>query len=295
MQKKITIIGAPCDLGANIRGTILGPDAIRSQNLHDFLTHLGHATSDYGNVKVPQRSTIQNDTPNFLQSIATVTHEIKTACLASLQANQFPLLLGGDHSMAIGSVAASHEYFEDLGLIWIDTHADINTPDSSPSKNIHGMPVSVLLKEGYHGLTKLVHLGMKPENIVMIGLRDIDQTEKVLLRQSGVQFFTLRDVDELGIQGVFKRINKEFIATKTNLHVSFDLDVMDPLQVPGVSTPVNGGLTIREAHLLLELLHETGKVRSCDFVELNPLKDIKGTSTTVAVELIGSLLGSTII
>ena len=294
-EKKISIIGVPSDLGANTAGCRLGPDALRISGVHRMLHQLGYDTTDLGNIKVPERHYGQNGTSNYLNEITTINKALYTHCLNSLNKNELPLTLGGDHSLAIGSVAASAEKHPNLGLIWIDTHADLNTPSTSRTQNIHGMPVSTLLHDGFPELVYLVTSKISPKNIVMIGLRDIDKEEKLLLKQSEIKYYTMRDIDEMGIQGVFKQIQHLLIDKVDALHVSFDLDVMDPLTIPGVSTPVHGGLSLREAHLLLELLHETDKIKSADFVELNPMNDIKGSSAQHAISLIGSLFGSSII
>ena len=295
MNKSISVIGVASDLGANIAGSRLGPDAIRVAGLHRILQTLGYTTNDQGNLIAPLRLYGQDGSSNYLQEIAKLNKQLKEACTQAFTNGQCPLILGGDHSLAIGSIAATLNHYKDVGLIWVDTHADLNNPSSSETQNIHGMPVSTLLHNSFKELVQLVNVPLRPENVVMIGLRDIDQEEKEILTQSGIHYFTMRHVDELGIQGVFRAAQQLLIDKVSALHVSFDMDVMDPLQVPGVSTPVNGGLNIREAHLLLELLHESDKVVSCDFVELNPMHDVKGQSAQVALDLIGSLFGTSII
>lgn len=294
-NKKISVLGVASDLGANIAGARLGPDAIRVAGLHRVLRGLGYLTEDAGNLTVPLRLFGTDGATNYLREITALNQSIIKSCSKSLENGVIPLTLGGDHSIAIGTVAAAANHYNNLGLIWIDTHADLNNPHSSPSKNIHGMPVSTLLHNGYPSLVELVKSPLKPENIALIGLRDIDKEERVILANSNIHYYTMRDTDEIGIQGVFKQIKHQVIDKVEHLHVSFDLDVMDPLQVPGVSTPIDGGLTAREAHLLLELLFETQKMVSCDFVELNPMNDIQGKSAQMAVNLIGSLFGTTII
>lgn len=298
--KIIDIIGAPSDLGANQRGAAMGPAAIRTANLHEELIQSGRKTNDLGDIYVPIRFTLDESNTSYqhLYPITKICQDIKSKALSSLNNNHLPLLLGGDHSLSIGSLAATCEYHKnkELGLLWIDTHADINTPETSPSGNIHGMPINTLLGNGYASLIELFNEQqvIKPEHIVFIGLRDIDKAEKKILAQSNIKVYSMRDVDELGIQYIMKQIHDQIFNNIDGIHLSFDLDVMDPLQVPGVSTPVSGGLTLREAHLLLEMVYESNKLVSADFMELNPMNDIKGQSAKTAVDLICSLFGKTI-
>ena len=294
-KKRISVLGVASDLGANMAGTRLGPDAIRIAGLHRVLKGLNYDIEDLGNLTVPLRSFGTDGVTNYLKEITDLNKSIYESCSSSLQKGNIPLTLGGDHSIAIGTVAASANHYKNLGLIWIDTHADLNNPNSSLTKNIHGMPVSTLLHQGYPSLVALVKRQLLPENIAIIGLRDIDKEERIILSQSKINYYTMREVDERGIQGVFKDVKSKLIDKLDHVHISFDLDVMDPTQVPGVSTPVDGGLTIREAHLLLELLFETQKMVSCDFVELNPMSDLQGKSAQTAVNLIGSIFGTSII
>jgi len=291
----ISILGAASDLGANRAGARIGPDAIRIAGLHKKLKQLDYQITDSGNTPVPLRNFGLEGTYNYLIEIADINNTIFEHCYQALQGKKIPLTLGGDHSIAMATVAASAKHFDNLGVIWIDTHADMNNPQSSPSKNIHGMPLSTLLHDGFNELVKRVPKKLEPQNVALIGLRDIDKKEKTLLSDSKMNYYTMRDIDELGIQGVFKALSNKMLNRLDHLHVSFDLDVMDPIHAPGVSTPVNGGLSTREAHLLLELLYETKKVKACDFVELNPMRDLKGKSAKLMVELITSLFGSTII
>ncbi|MFT6746855.1 MAG: arginase [Glaciecola sp.] len=291
----ISILGAASDLGANRAGARMGPDAIRIAGLHRKLKQLDYQITDSGNIPVPLRNFGSEGAYNYLIEIADINNTIFEHCYQALQGKKIPLTLGGDHSIAMATVAASAKHFDNLGVIWIDTHADMNNPRSSPSKNIHGMPLSTLLHDGFDELVKLVPNKLNPQNIALIGLRDIDKKEKTLLSDSKMHYYTMRDIDELGIQGIFKDLSNKMLNRLDHLHVSFDLDVMDPIHAPGVSTPVNGGLSTREAHLLLELLYETKKVKACDFVELNPMRDLKGKSAKLMVELITSLFGSTII
>ncbi|MFK7899822.1 MAG: arginase [Cyclobacteriaceae bacterium] len=300
-MNKIDLIGVPSDFGANTKGSRLGPDCLRVASVFEKIKELVTDVKDKGNIDVPTANSIVDQSPekNRLFEIQKVNEQLKQEVLTSLNNNRLPICLGGDHSLSIGSLAAVSEHHKgkSMGLIWIDTHSDINTPESSPSKNIHGMPISVLLGQGYESLVNLFPKDspFQPKNIVMLGLRDIDAREKENLKESGVTYYTMRDVDEIGIQKLMNTIKSDVIDHVDGIHVSFDLDVMDPLLVPGVSTPIAGGLTAREAHLCLEMLHETDKIVSADFVELNPYLDNKGTSARIAVELICSLVGKTII
>ena len=299
--KIIDIIGVPSDFGANVSGALMGPAALRIAGIHQKLHEINRETLDRGDVPVPDRYNIskENSDKHYLPVIQAICGELKTVSLAAHHSGHLPLVLGGDHSIAIGSLAATCEYYKSksIGLIWIDTHADINTPESSPSGNIHGMPVSILLGKGFAELLQLFYRQktILPENIVLLGLRDIDSAEKQILKKSGVTYYTMRDIDEKGIQKIVKEICKHNFKNIEGLHVSFDLDVMNPPQLPGVSTPVPGGLTVREAHLLLEMLCETQNIVAADFVELNPFKDVQGQSAIMATELICSLFGKTII
>lgn len=293
---QLDIIGAPSDLGANIRGSLMGPAAIRTAGLFDQLKSSKINATDLGDITVPIRNF--SDSEHFLDDIIKICGNLKHSFSRSYSNNNTPVLLGGDHSLSIGTLAAFTNSFQNknIGLIWIDTHADINTPNTTPSGNIHGMPISTLLGSGHSELVSLFDKCTIPaENIVLIGLRDIDEFEKDLIRDSGVRYYTMRDIDELGIQKVIIEVQNTLIKNVDGIHVSFDLDVMDPTQVPGVSTPVHGGLTLREAHLALEMLYESGKVVSADFVELNPFNDTRGISAYMAVDLICSLFGKRII
>ena len=295
IKENISILGASSDLGANVAGARMGPDAVRIAGLHRKLKSLGFSLEDVGNLSVPLRHYGNDGAYNYLKEITDLNRDIFLHCSHVLEEGSIPLTLGGDHSIAIGTVAASANHFKNMGLIWIDTHADLNNPNSSPTQNIHGMPVSTLMHKGYKELIELVKHKLEPKNIALIGLRDIDKEEKQILSDSDIHYYTMRDIDQMGIQGVFKDLSVKMIHRLDHLHVSFDLDVMDPLHAPGVSTPIDGGLTSREAHLLLELFYETGKVKACDFVELNPMNDQEGKSARLLVDLIGSLFGSTII
>jgi arginase len=237
----------------------MGPDAIRVAGLHRKLKQLGYQVRDKGNVCPSMREYGRDGASNYLAEIVALNEQVMKYVTEAFDEGATPLVLGGDHSLAIGSTAASAARYGNLGVVWIDTHADMNNPQSSVTKNIHGMPLSTLLHDGYQELIGLVQNKLDPKKIVLIGLRDLDKTERILLAKSGVNYFTMRDVDEIGIQGVLEILTTKIFKEVAHLHVSFDLDVMDPIYAPGVSTPINGGLNTREAHLLLEMLHETKK------------------------------------
>jgi arginase len=300
-RKIIDIIGVPSDFGANIEGALMGPAALRTAGLHEKLQSIGRKTQESGDIPVPNRYNLPTEKVenNYVSIVQEICQDLKTASLKALAAQNIPLVLGGDHSIVIGSLAATCTFYKKdrIGLLWVDTHADINTPQSSHTGNIHGMPISVLLGKGHAELTQLFdkQTTIQPENIVLLGLRDIDSEEKGILKKSGITFYTMRDIDEKGIRKIVKEICKHQFKDIEGLHLSFDIDVMNPPQIPGVSTPVPGGLTLREAHLLLEMLYETQNIIAADFVELNPFKDIQGQSAAMAVDLICSLFGKRII
>jgi arginase len=300
---KVAIIGAPLDLGANIRGANMGPPAIRIAGLHQGLLALGYSVTDYDDIMVPTRESIPTSVQEkkYLPLIADLCSQVASRVEKSLSEDQYAILLGGDHSIAIGSISGSSAYAKKhglrLGVIWIDAHADINTPESSPSGNIHGMPLGALLGEGHPELTEILGPSPKinPQDVVLIGVRNIDEIEKVLVQQSGVVTYTMRHVDEKGIAKIMEEVLSIHLHSCDILHVSFDLDGVDPLYAPGVSTPVPGGLSYREAHLALEIIADSNKMCACDFVELNPMQDHSHQTAKLCVELIQSVLGKSIV
>jgi len=313
-MQKIQIFGVPMDLGQQRRGVDMGPSAVRYAGLYDKLERLGLAVEDAGNVQVPVRderavrAEIEAGSADenllHLSSVVAACKAIyKKAKSASNDRDnenkaEVSIFLGGDHSIAIGTVggAAARAKDEALGLIWIDAHGDFNTPETSPSGNIHGMPVAVLTGEGRSELVNLGHDGAKlaHQNIVMIGIRDLDQAEKVALAQTGINIYTMRDVDELGMATVARR-SLQHLQHLNHIHVSLDMDSIDPVLAPGVGTPVPGGLSFREAHLLMEILAESNKIRSMDVVEVNPILDEGNCTAELAVELIASIFGQRIL
>jgi arginase len=302
-QKSVQIIGVPLDLGCNMRGANMAPSAVRIAQLHRRITALGYDIVDVGDLDVPVRDTLPAEAhqQRFLHQIARVCQELAHQVHAALTAGRQPIVLGGDHSIGIGTIAGVSRFYrerkEKLGLIWIDAHADMNLPETTPSGNIHGMPLSVVLGHGHPELTSL-GLGaphVDPANVALIGIRTVDGGEKELIRKSGIRYFTMREIDERGMHSVMK----EAIATASNgtagMHLSFDIDGVDPLYAPGVSTPETGGLSYREAHLALEMIADAGKLRSMEFVELNPMTDHTHKTAQLVVELTQSALGKSIV
>lgn len=296
MRKPVQIIGIPMDLGQSQRGVDLGPGAVRYAHIAQRLRAIGYAVEDYGNIPVPVRESFPGEggayfLPAIIEACRTA-YELGHAAIAS---GKLPVFLGGDHSIALGTVGGvSHE--GPVGLVWIDAHADFNTFETSPSGNIHGMPLAALCGLGAPELAELGRPGPKvaAQDVVLIGLRDLDHGERTLLRESGVGLFTMRDIDERGIAAVAREA-LERLRNCTRLHVSLDMDSLDPTEAPGVGTPVPGGLTYREAHALMEILADRGIVGSVDVVEINPILDDRNETSEIAVELVASLLGKSIL
>jgi arginase len=290
------------DLGAGRRGVDMGPSALRLARLGDNLRQLGHTLADHGNIAVPVAESVAmgSGEARYLEAIAHVCESLAGA-VAGFPAGHLPLVLGGDHALALGSVIGSmertrreHGRAHDLGVLWIDAHADLNTPSSSPSGNVHGMPLAHLLGEGDARLTRLLRSPLPPENVVLIGLRSLDPHEQRWLRELPTRTFSMSDIDRHGIARVVADALAALAHTRT-LHVSFDADVLDPDVAPGVGTAVRGGLHYREAHLLMELLFEHGTVGAVDLVEVNPILDEGNKTAGLVVELAASLFGRRIL
>jgi arginase len=299
----VQIIGVPSDLGANVQGACMGPAAIRIAGLKKKIEKLGYTVEDLGDVNSPVRDSLgpEESKQQYLGPVTKICEEVNDRVYQAIKAGKMPLTLGGDHSLAIGSISGVSKYFKEqnkkIGLIWVDAHADMNTPQSSPSLNIHGMPLSVVLGSGHPALCDIGSKGAKidPANVVLIGIRTIDDFEKEILRKSGISYFTMRAIDEKGMFSVMEQAISVASKGTDGIHVSFDIDAIDPMFAPGVSTPVSGGLDIRESHLILEMLFETKKVCSMDLVELNPLRDVDSKATNLAIDLILSALGKSIV
>ncbi len=296
MKRTIRIIGAPMDLGQNRRGVDMGPSAIRYAGLQARLERLGHQVFDEGNVPVPNpEEEVVEGTSRRLNAVTAVCQSIYQFGRACAQKGDFAIFLGGDHSISMGSVAAMAQD-NSTGLIWIDAHGDFNTPESTPSGNIHGMPVAVLIGQGTEKLVNVGYPGAKlqPTHIVQIGVRDLDKLERERLMVSGISVFTMRHVDELGIAAVARQA-LDRLRHLHRIHISLDMDSLDPDEAPGVGTAVPGGLTYREAHLLMEIFGDSGRVQSLDIVEINPILDDRNKTAELAVELAASLLGQRIL
>jgi arginase len=296
-QPVIRIYGVPMDLGQNRRGVDMGPSAIRYAELQKRLEHLGLTVYDSGNIRVPGIEEVDDTTSTIYahhaSAIADVNHRVHEAMLRVIADDENAIFLGGDHSMAMGTISAALTRAERVGVLWIDTHGDFNTPETTPSGNVHGMVVAALM-----GLCppplQIGERRLQPHEIVMIGTRDLDPAERVALRSTGIKVMTMRDIDEVGMANVV-RASLTALGDVSAIHVSFDMDSLDPSVAPGVGTPVSGGLTIREAHLLMEMLADDGRVRSLDLVEVNPILDEYNRTAQVAVELASSLFGQRII
>ncbi|MBK7217864.1 MAG: arginase [Candidatus Promineofilum sp.] len=296
MQRTIRILGVPMDLGQNRRGVDMGPSAVRYAHLQARLERLGHVVHDAGNVSAPNpEEHIVESADDRLRAVAGVCRAVYEAACPWLAAGDFGVFLGGDHSISIGSIAAAAQRGP-VGVVWVDAHSDFNTPQTSPSGNIHGMPVAALVGEGASPLVEVgtVHPALKTSEIVQIGIRDLDAAERERLIRSGIHVFTMRHVDELGM-AVVARQALDRLRHLPRIHVSLDMDSLDPDEAPGVGTPVPGGLTYREAHLLMEILGDSGRVASLDIVEINPILDEMNKTAELAVELAASLLGQRIL
>ncbi|MFP4035668.1 MAG: arginase [Desulfovermiculus sp.] len=299
----IDIIGFPMDLGADRRGVGMGAAALRITGIKDRLAALGYTVSDLGDIAVPNREDQAVDNPKlkFLPQILASSRDLARQVESSLLQGHLPLCLGGDHSIALGSIAglssASKRNGLTPGLIWIDAHPDVNTDQTTPSGNIHGMPLAASLGLGHPELVGLNSPGPKirPENCVLLGIRSIDPLEKKNLQKLGVLVFTLTDIDRMGIGPVIEQALDTIVSRVDCLHVSFDLDSLDPSVAPGVGTPVPGGLTYREAHLVMEAIAETHMIASMDVAEVNPVLDVKNQSAEVAAGIVASCLGKRIL
>ncbi len=296
MPKTIRIIGVPIDLGQSQRGVDMGPGAIRYAGLSARLAKLGYDINDIGNVSVPVRDTLISERAlNYLPSIRKVCDAAYHAAREAVDGGDLPVFIGGDHSMSIGTIGGVTHH-EPVGLIWIDAHGDFNTPETTISGNIHGMSLAVLLGMGYPELINVGRMGSKlqAKDVVMIGIRDLDPKERDRLRESDIAVYTMRDVDERGI-GIVIREALDKLAHRQRLHVSLDMDGLDPMVVPGVGTTAPGGLTYREAQLLMEIIADTGRLASLDIVEINPILDQRNQTAQIAVELAASLFGKSIL
>jgi arginase len=302
-QSHIAVIGAPMDLGAGRRGVDMGPSALRVAGLNQKLGELGYQAEDLGNVVVDQPESLPAGPTHarYLPQIAHTCARLAEMVEGAADKGRVPLVLGGDHSAAIGTVAGVSRHFaksgKKLGLLWIDAHADMNTPDSSPSGNVHGMPLACIIGLGPAELTGIASRVpmVDPANVAIVGLRSVDDIERLNVRGAGVHPFTMRDIDERGMRTVMQEAIHVVSSGTSGFHLSFDLDAVDPAEAPGVGTPVHGGITYREAHLAMEIVCDSGLMTSLEMVELNPVMDIANRTAILGVELMMSALGKRIL
>ncbi len=301
---QISIVGVPMDLGGGRRGVDMGPSAIRVASLGARLRELGYEVEDLGNIGVAPAESIAQHTEEarFLPEIQEACERLSNLVYGVLDRGRLPLVLGGDHSIAMGSIGGAARFYErqgkKIGLIWIDAHADMNTPETSPSGNVHGMPLASVIGLGSEELTGLGG-GPSPKvnarNVAIVGLRSVDAKERYNVRKSGVTSFTMRDIDERGMRSVMDEAIRIAGNGTEGIHVSLDLDAVDPSEAPGVGTPVKGGLSYREAHLALEMVADSRKLISIDCVEVNPVIDESNRTASLAVEFLCSGLGKRIL
>ena len=297
------LIGVPLDLGGNRRGVDMGPSAFRIAGLAERLTGLGVAVVDEGDLPtpIPESKSAGDPRKKYIREIARICERLYKASLGVLQSGGVPVVLGGDHSLAAGSVAATADYLrrdsQPLGLLWVDAHGDMNTPASSGSGNVHGMPLASLLGPEPTELARIGGFTPKvlPEHTVLIGIRSLDEREKEIVREARVHVFTMKDIDRAGIASVMEQALVLAGKATGGIHVSFDLDVCDPTIAPGVGTPVKGGLDYREAHTVMEMIADSGLLRALDLVEVNPILDDRNVTAVLGAELAASALGQKIL
>jgi len=295
---QIDIIGVPIDLGADRRGVDMGPSAMRYAHLRQKLETLGHAVNDTGNIEVPIAETCTIDEPNlkYIDCIVPMARRAAGAVATSMAGGRFPLVLGGDHSLSLGSVRGAAKARR-LGLIWVDAHADFNTEKTTPSGNIHGMPLSALCGRGDIRLTRLWEenpVAVDPRRVAVVGARDLDDGEKANLREAGVMVMGMEQIDRLGMSTAVERAIERVSQDVEGIYLSFDMDALDPRHAPGVGTPVAAGLTQREGHVAVEPIGETGRLVGMDIVEVNPILDVQNQTASLAVEYVLSALGKRI-
>jgi arginase len=303
MKRTVHLVGVPMDLGGGLRGVDMGPSAIRIADLARSVEALGLGFLDLGNVPVarPEGRVPPNPRARYLEEIAACCKDLRGRVEAILDQRGFPLVIGGDHSIACGTLAGLSSWYhrkgEKIGLIWFDAHADMNTPDTTLTGNVHGMPLACCL--GY-GPPELTRLGERfpmvaPENTVLIGIRDLDPGERMIVRESGIRAFSMREIDILGMNAVMREAIAAATSGTAGFHLSFDLDGCDPDEAPGVGTPVHGGVTQREAHLLMEHAAESGRILGLEMTEINPIVDERNRTARLSVQLVLSALGKRIL
>ena len=302
-MKPVHVIGVPLELGGARRGVDMGPSAFRIAGLGEQIARLGRTVVDKGNLLSPVAETEDaiDASKKYIRQIAAVCRTLYDTCLQSLDAGALPLVLGGDHSVAAGSIAASADWVrrttgQPLGVIWVDAHGDMNTPQTTTSGNVHGMPLAALLGGEPHELSSIgATPSIQAERTVLVGVRNLDEEEKEQIRTSGVHVFTMKDVDRHGIATVAERAIALASTGTGGIHVSFDLDVCDPTVAPGVGTPVKGGLDYRESHMIMELVADSQRLVALDMVEVNPTLDVRNLTAAFAAELALSALGKRIL
>jgi len=301
INKKIGLFGFPMDLGADRRGVDMGPSAIRYANLQEKLEKLGYKVTDFGDIdiKILETQRIRNAKLKYLPEIVKTSRVLAKKVETLMNKNYFPLIIGGDHATAIGTIAGISSYCrkrnQTLGIIWIDAHADMNTEETTPSGNIHGMPLAIALGLGDKRLTKIGGFSPKVnvENVALIGIRDVDFHESKNIKKLGLNVYTMTEVDKLGIHRIIAKVLNDFKNKVDHIHISFDMDGIDPDFAEGVGTPVPGGLTYRESQLLMEMVADCGCMNSLEMLEVNPILDSKNKTAYLATELIISALGKT--
>jgi arginase len=302
--KSVHIIGVPLDLGGGRRGVDMGPSAFRIAGLGEQLAALGYSVVDKGDLPtpIPETQELRDEHKKYIRDIAKVCQKVYQTALGSFDEGAMPVVLGGDHSLAAGSVAAAAEWGRKskqlpIGLLWVDAHGDMNTPATSLSGNVHGMPLAALLGPEPAELSKIGTFAPKvlPQHTVLVGIRNLDEREKVAVRDSGVHVFTMKDIDRQGIASIVEEAVKLAGSGTAGIHVSFDMDVCDPLIAPGVGTPVKGGLDYREAHMVMEIVADSGLLTSLDLVEVNPTLDVRNATAQLGTELALSALGMKIL
>lgn len=297
--RRVVVVGVPMDLGADRRGVDMGPSAIRYAGLHQELRRAGRQVEDRGDLRVPvpESRPVPTEHLKFVDEIAQTCRELTETVAEITASGAFPLVLGGDHSIAIGTIAGVAKTLKNIGVIWVDAHGDFNTAETSPSGNIHGMPFAVSLGIGDSRLLAARRGApvVEGRHAVLVGARTLDDGEKALLKQTGVTVFTMTEIDKYGMREIMERALQIAGADTAGVHVSFDVDVIDPAEAPGVGTPYPGGLTYREAHLAMEMANESGVLRSFEVTEVNPILDRENRTAQVAVGLAGSALGRRIL
>ncbi|TJY42864.1 arginase [Cohnella pontilimi] len=298
-NSNISLIGVPMQFGADRAGVEMGPTAIRSSNIQTRLEALGYRVNDLGDIHVNRVQDGYGPVAKlkYLAEIARVNEELAQVVSQEMGNGQLPLVIGGDHSIAIGTIKGVLQHKSRLGVIWFDAHTDVNTAETTGSGNIHGMSLAVLLGYGHPSLVSIAgeHTRVNPRNVVIIGARSVDPGERIFLKEQGIRVFTMYDIDKYGMKAVMEEAMERVTAGTDGVHLSLDLDGMDPMEAPGVGTPVRGGMSYRESHFAMEMLHESGMLVSAEVVEVNPILDQNNMTAKAAVELVGSVFGERIL